>query len=380
MISFSAKRFVLLDLAGRAIDVVPSSSARPVCQCFKVVVSSDLLTVSATDVDQSLVVSSPMVTYSGDAASFLVPARRLLELLREAPEGDITVDVDGKVATVRAGAGSWTLRLRDEEFPALPDLTTAKWHEYDRGALLSALKIVRHAVSRESRAALSCVSIVQAGDGSAKVSAYDGARFQQVQLAKFPLSMQIPAAGSPAAVDELVKVLSANPDIETAEVAEDKTKLLFRAGSLVFATGKHLARAADAEQSLLVPALAGNQLMTADREALRAAIRRVRVNADPDTSAIGMQLDASTVRVIAKDKAQNSAQEDVPATWEGAAGRLLVLNHRHLDDALAAHPGESAVFRLGPDMGKKRSLVLLRDDATGVSAVLPQGHPKTLGL
>jgi DNA polymerase III sliding clamp (beta) subunit (PCNA family) len=193
--------------------------------------------------------------------------------------------------------------------------------------------------------------------------------------------MQIPAAGTPSAVDEVIRLLSGNADLEQAEVAVTGKKLLFRAGSVVFATGPHLARTADAEAELLVPALASaNQGLTVQRDALLAAIRRVRVSADAETSAIGLRLGSSEVIVLARDKSGNSAQEAVDATWEGKDGRLVVLNHRYLSEALGAHPGAQCEFRLGPDAGRKRSLVLLRDKDAGADAVLMQGHPKSLGL
>ena len=379
---FSAKRFVLLDLATKVAPVVPFNSPRVVLQCFRISVAPASLTFAGTDTDQAIVAATSMVTAEGEC-TFLVPAHKLTEVLKEAPEGDVTVTVDGSnTAVVRAGSSEWVLVTKDGlgEYPPLPDSASVTWHAVQREPLLAALKGTRHAVSRD-RPALSCITMSRLSDGTAKVTAYDGARLEQVVLPAFPFSVQIPSAGSPAAVDELIRLLGGNNDLESVQVAEDGNKLLLRAGSVTFATGKHLARAVDAEAELLVPALASaTQVLSVQRDALLGAIRRVRVSSDQETSAIGLRLHPSTLHVLARDKAGNHASEDVEATWAGKEGRVVVLNHRYLSEALAVHPASLCEFRLGPDKSKSRTPVLLRDEASGVTAVLLQGHPKSLGV
>lgn len=379
---FTAKQPVLERLAVDVVPVVPVNSPRAVLQCFQVSVAPHSLTFAGTDTDQAIVATTPLVD-TEEAWSFLIPARKLAAVLKEAPNTDVTVSTEGATATVSAGSSEWALGLKTSlgEFPALPDAEAVKWEETERAPFLAALRAVRHAVSRDVRPALACVAIVRSADGTARFNAYDGARFQQAVLESFPQSMWVPAAGSPSAVDELVRLLSGS-DAKVVEVASTDKKLLFRAGSVMFATGPHMARTADAEQELLVPALASaKQEFTVQRQSLIDAVRRVRVSADSETSAIGLRLNGTYARVLARDKSGNHAHEDVDGTWDGKEGRLVVLNHKYLTDALEAHPAPECKLRLSTsDSARKRSLVLLRDEAATVSAVLTQGHPKSLGL
>jgi hypothetical protein len=51
---------------------------------------------------------------------------------------------------------------------------------------------------------------------------------------------------------------------------------------------------------------------------------------------------------------------------------MVAVNHQFLTDMLAAHPAVSCRFWLGPETGKKRSVLLLRDDETGTTGIIYQ--------
>ena len=127
-----------------------------------------------------MLASTPAVT--ADATQTLVlPARKLLAILKEAPDGDIIMDVDGEFATVRAGTASWSLQLDDgSSYPPLPDPAQVEMHPVGREAFLGALRAVRHAVGRDSsRPALSRWTSLSPGSAAAaaRVTACDGIRF-----------------------------------------------------------------------------------------------------------------------------------------------------------------------------------------------------------
>ncbi len=368
--SFTAKRLILAALVGKAISVVPAGDVTPVLKHFLVQVAPGRLQLAATDLELSVLASTPAVT--ADVTQTLVlPARKLLAILKEAPDGDITVSVAGEFATVRAGTASWSLKLDDgSSYPPLPDPAQVEMHPVNREAFLGALKTVRHAVGRDSsRPALMQVDI-SAGESvrgnGAMVTACDSVRFARVTLNGFPLSMAIPSG----ALDSLVKTLEGS-ELDEVHAGETGRHLVFRIGSTVFLASRMLAAFPDVEKLLLRPALENRLLLTADKAELGSAIRRVRINADPETSAIGLQLSQGTLTAIARDKYGNRAQESIAAGWDGP-DRLVVVNHQFLSDMIAAHPSGSCRFWLGPEAGKKRSVLLLRDDETGTTGIIYQ--------
>jgi hypothetical protein len=97
----------------------------------------------------------------------------------------------------------------------------------------------------------------------------------------------------------------------------------------------------------------------------------VRINADQATNAIGLQLADGQLTIFGHDDRGNRAEQTIGATWEHG-DRTLVVNHLFLAEMLNVHPSGECVFRLGKDAGRKRSLVLLKDDETGVIGIINQ--------
>jgi DNA polymerase III sliding clamp (beta) subunit (PCNA family) len=198
------------------------------------------------------------------------------------------------------------------------------------------------------------------------VTACDGTRFARTVLPGFPLAMQVPSG----ALDSLVKMLEST-ELDEVHAGETGSQLVFRAGGSVFLAAKMLAKFPDVEKLLLRPALENKLLLTADKADLAGAVRRVRINADEETSAIGLRLARGSLAVIARDKYGNRAEETIAAGWEHGE-RLAVVNHKFLTDMLDAHPAEQCRVWLGPEAGKKRSVLMLRDEESGTTGIIYQ--------
>jgi DNA polymerase-3 subunit beta len=382
-VKFTVQRFALSHVANAAAAVVPARAVRPVLANFLVSVAPGMLRVTATDLDLAVVASTGAVA-AKEEATFLLPAARLVAILKEASEGDLTVQVDSSRAKVTSAGSQWDLTLHSDllpEYPETPDPDKLTFADVNKAELLTAIKSVRHAVGRDvGRLALAGVSIVRNGDGTAKVTGCDSARFQQAHLSSFPFTASIPAIGSPSAMDELIRVLTLYPDVETAQAAQDgEDTLVFKVGSICFSTGRLVARPMDVETLLLAPAMDNKQELTVSRDDLKGVIRRVQIAADPESHAIGLRLSPGTLTVFARDKFRNEATESLPVEYDGQA-RTLVVHYGFLNDMLDAHPSPACKFRLGSDTARKKSMVLLRDDKTQLTGVIQQLHPKSLGL
>lgn len=371
--SFTAKRLVLSALADKAVSVVSNRDVMPVLKYFLVHVAPGSLRMAATDLELAVLASTPAVSTEA-TETVVLPARTLLAILKEAASDDITVEVGGEIATVRAGSASWDLQLADcTEYPPLPDPAEVEMHPVGREAFLGALKAVRHAVGADSgRPPLQQVAIVvPEGGGPATVTACDGTRLARTPLAGFPLSMQVPAG----ALESLVKTLEGS-ELDQIQVGQTTPEhgighLVFRVSGTVFLASKLTAKFPDVEKLLLRPALENRLLLEVDKGELAAAVRRVRITADLNTSAIGLRMSPGTLTVLSRDTAGNRAEEPVSAAWEGPE-RLVVVNHQFLSAMLASHPALTCRFWLGPEAGKKRSVLLLRDEESGMVGVIYQ--------
>jgi DNA polymerase III sliding clamp (beta) subunit (PCNA family) len=345
------------------------------------------LSLAATDMERTVIASAeavvchPAPEENGYFQVFL-PARRVLNILHEAPQGDITVWVKKDHATVSADGTSWRLSLPvDEGYPVLTDTGAMTFTPYSREQLLEALKAVRHAVCKDAgRPNLTQVAITAETEDENPirvVTASDGSRMARVRLDGFPAPLCIPST----VLDDLLRLLAASPveNIGVGQTEGAQGAVVFTAGHVILAARKRMAAFPDIDRLLLAPALGNKDQLNVDKDQLLTAIRRVRINADSETSAIALRLypaepgGSSRVTVVSRDKGGNSAEEVITAAWAGGE-RLLVVNHQFLTEMVQAHPSPSCVFRLGKDSGKKRSMVMLNGEGSvQIIAQMPPG-------
>lgn len=361
-IVFTMKKFVLQLLLEKASSVVPTRDVMPVLKNFQFEVTDGRLRVVATDLELSVVATTEMVeVHAGGVAVF--PARKMLDILREAEDSTVTITVQGTKASVAIGRTTWNLKLQGgADYPPMPEFTEAVFATVDRAAFATALKVVRYAACKDANRASLMMIDVRGG----RMTACDGARFQQATIGAFPFEFRIPIG----AVDDLLKLL-ASTDLIEISIGESVNHLIFTVGADVFVANKLLAQFPDMEALLLRPALENKHSFTVERDELLHAIKRVRINADGETSAIGLHLAPSNLTVIAKDKYGNDAAETIDAGWPGGE-RVLVVNHAYLSEMVNASDAKAATFYLGDDTKTRKAPIMLKDDDAGTVGVTQQ--------
>lgn len=367
-LAFRTKKFAVQALLDKAAGVVPSKDSVPVLKNFHVEAADGKLRIAATDLELSVIASTAMVTVDRPGRA-LLPAGRLIQIVREAEDGELHLDVSDRVGVVQVGRTKWTLTLQDEaEYPELPDIGSTEMQLVDREKFLNALKSVRYAASSDTVRANLMIVDVRKG----QMRASDGTRFQQASIGDFPMDVQIPIA----ATDDLVKSLQST-DTPTIALGEDENHLIFRIGGDHFIARKLTVEFPDMEEQLLKPVLSNDQELQVSRNELIQAIKQVRITADQETSAVTLSLKASEADgsakmvVASRDKYDSQAETELDVSWSGA-DRTVALNHQHLLAMLAMTRAKSCSFFLGPDKKKKPSPILLRDVEAGTLGVLSQ--------
>jgi DNA polymerase-3 subunit beta len=199
-----------------------------------------------------------------------------------------------------------------------------------------------------------------------KMRAADGTRYQQADMGSFPVDIQIPIG----AVDDLMKLLRST-DQNTIGVGETDSALVFQINNDLFIAQKLNAAFPDVDELLLKPALGNDQELHVDRDELIAAIKRVRVTADAETSAIILELKSGVMSVKSRDKFGNYAEETLDVAWN-SPDRDVAVNHAYLTDMLQMTDAKSCRFFLGVDSKTRKSPLMLKDDEAGQIGILNQ--------
>jgi len=360
VLGFTIKKFVLQALLEKAITVVPTRDVMPVLKCFQFQVDAQRLRVVASDLEMSLIAGTPLVSVRAPGTA-VFPAKKLLEVVKSAEDADVEINVKNTTARIRIGRASWTLQLPGGyDYPAMPAITEAEFTTISRKLFAEALVAVRYAASRDpSRANLNIIDIAEG-----KLTACDGSRIQQIRIANFGQHLRIPIS----AVDDLLRLLRIS-ELETIDVGQSDDKLIFRFGSDVFIVSKFFAQFPDMEAQMLRPAMENRHALDVDKSELLDALRRVRINADPESSAIKLEI-GDDLTISAKDKFGNQASESLPCTWTGPT-RTVMVNHKYLTDMINTYGDGTCSFRFGDDTKTRRTPIMLRS-ANGSVGVVQQ--------
>lgn len=358
--SFECKRFILLALLEKARTVLPSRDLVPVLKNFQVE-AGERLRVVATDMDLSVISHTPMVNVKVPGIAVL-PGKQLLEIVKSAPDTDIIITVNEGKVHIQADRTQWEIPvMTGDDYPIMPDPSDAEMTEIDREDFLDAINQVKRAIPTDTVRPQLMMICVREG----KMCASDGSRMQQVEI-DIP-DMEIPSG----AVEDLNKLL-AQSEQEVVAVGMTENHLVFRTSGDTFIASRVNQEFPDIQDQLLRPAeIKNDEDLHIDREELMKAIRRVRVAADIETSAIILEISKGQCVVRARDKFGAWSEETLDAGYEGEK-RELALNHVYLTDMLNMTDAKSCHFFLGSDTRTKRQPILLKDPEAGLTGLLTQ--------
>lgn len=353
-LSFTARAEVLVDLFSSVSDVAASKEILPntshaLVEAFD---SRNAVEVSATDGERSITVeSAALVKLSGSA---LLPAKRMLDILRLARDA-VRVDVIGTTATIRSGRAVWTVQTPPEGsyLPVFPEMEEFSRVEVRRQELLKALTQVLPAVSHTTARQ----ALMQAEVAKGYILACDGVRAHKVFIPTLDKSFKatFPIRFIETAIKEIREDISDSVTLWSNDSAVGlgirKTRLYSQRLNFEFPAVNHL---------VLGPALQNEEKLIVNRHDLESAIKRVRVNADPEYAALFLNVRESgtgwNLIVQARDRNGNASQEIIECEYVGPNNsKDLVVNHRFFLEFLACTAGGEIELRLGESTKTKKA-------------------------
>lgn len=357
LVLFMTKKFAFQALLEKAATVVPSRDIQPMLRNFLVEAEQGQLRVTATDLELSVVAVNELVVVEKPGTCVL-PAKQMLSIVHEAEDGNITVEVEKGEAKITVGRASWNLRVADSgEYPPLPAESEIEFCMVDRPRFVATLSAVQYAASRDAlKPGYMMIDV-----NKEKMRAADGIRFQQMNAPGVP-DMQIPIG----AVGDLLKLLRAT-EVPKIAIGQDEYQIVFKVGVDMFMAARMTATFPNVDEVLLAPVQLNDQELTCVRSELVSAIRRTRITADEETSAVVLAISQDGVQVSAADKYGSSSVESVDCEWK-RADRKASFNCNHLLEMLEHVESKNVTLKFGKDTATHPSAVCIEgpDGARGV--------------
>lgn len=368
-LSFTAPVAALSEMFSRAASVSPSKEVIPGTTHALIEVEQSgsrqaaHTRLTATDGDQTVTVVMDQITVHMEGSA-LLPAKRVHDILKQAPTSTARLEVVGSALTIRSGRAMWTVQVPvGDSLPGRLDVSGIEMRPVSGKELAQALTNSRMAVSATNAR----ISLTQVQIRNGAVTACDGGRLHRLTVDG--LSHEINVTVPAKSVDEIIKALRATDD-GYVTLGYDDTHVVVEIGRDVIVAQRLLIDFPDVEPLILGPTFDNELHLTVDRAELLATVKRIRVNSDPDSAAITLNIvpgkeDAIGLTwvliVQARDRTGNAAKEALTCTWTGLKSRAVTVNHRYITDLLSILTADEATFHLGPDAKTVKSPLLVQD-------------------
>lgn len=290
---------------------VPTKTTLPVLSNILVEATADGLRLSGTDLD--IAVSTTVPASVEQEGGITLPARKLVEIVRELPSAGIKVSASGEQrVSIECGKAKFKLLgLPREEFPAFPSVS------FDGGWQVKAQelhKLISHvafaASTEESRPILNGV-LWELKPERMRMVATNGHR-----LAK----MDVPVTGGSTTADLIVppkaleQIRRLFPGDEDLQIARSDNHLGFRTVTTQVFT--RLIEGPYPNYEQVIPR-ENDKAATVDRSTLTSALRRMSIVASDQTHRIRLAFTSGACKLSVQTPDLGEAQEEIAVTYDG---------------------------------------------------------------
>ena len=305
------------------------------------IVAEDRVELRATDMEIGLRVALEATVERTGVV--VLPARLLLDVVRQLPAGDISLELRPAEQDVEvvAGPARFHIRtLRAEDFPPLPEPGGDQVVSMPAAAFVETVARVARSASRdETRPILTGILVSASGD-ELRMVATDSYRLS-VKETKLdaPLETAFEANVPARALEELGRVV--RDDVDTISIGVRTNQVVFDVGGVIVSS--RLIDGQFPNYRQLLPETFEHEL-TVDRAELAEVVRRISLMAQKNAP-LRLSFDDGELRVSAQTPDVGEASEPMPIPFAGEAFEIG-FNPEFLVAGLESAASEQVVLKL----------------------------------
>jgi DNA polymerase-3 subunit beta len=290
---------------------VPTKTTLPVLSNILLEATADGVRLSGTDLDIAV---STMVPAEVDAeGAVTIPAKKLVEIVRELPSAAIRMTAAGE-QRVQLECGRSRFKLLGiprEEFPNFPPVNFDDSWTVTSSDLQKLINHVSFASStEESRPILNGVLWEVKGD-MMRMVATNGHRLAKMDVPVSSGSASAELIVPPKALEQVRRLFGPSDEIE---VAKSDNHLGFRTGSTLVFT--RLIEGPYPNYEQVIPR-ENDRSCTVEKDGLASALRRVGVVASDQTHRVRLQFSGGALQLSVSTPDLGEAQDEMAVTYDG---------------------------------------------------------------
>ncbi len=343
---FSVKKFDLLEELLLTQGVVERKTTIPILSNLLFEAKGNRLTITATDLELSIRTSCEAKIKKEGSGT--IPAKKLLELVRLLPDGEIKFKLlENHWIQITSDRKNYKLvGMSKENFPALPNFPHALV-KIPAKLLANVIAKTTFAISlEESRYTLNGALLVLK-PGSLTMVATDGHRLAMAELDyKFEgFSTETRVLVPKKAMTEVQRLAAEAGDEDLVDFAQDESHLFFQFGGRLLTSRQLTGQFPNFEAVLPRDA---NKTIVLERAELQDALRRVSQLSDQRSHAVKFMFAKEGVEISASSPEYGEAKEVIEKEFNGDT-IAIGFNAQYLLDFLAAAADGPISFELKDD-------------------------------
>lgn len=324
---FSVSSGDLVQGLSAVVGAVPTKATMPILETVLFEIEDGKLKLCATDLEVSIVEHVAVDIQSEGAVA--VPARRLLDTLRQLPDIPVMFEVDDK-GNVKFKTDKGNYKLAGEkaaDFPAIPSLDGGQVIKTTTESLLRAIHKTSFAVSNDDLRPAMMGVFFQIGAEESKIVATDGHRL--VRLIKRDLVAQSPA--SFIVPQKALNLVTKALDGSDCDLTISAEHVRFRSGNTMVIT--RLINETYPNYESVIPR-ENDKEMKVNRDQMLATVRRVSIFSSSTTRQIRLQMKPDELVIAAEDIDLSSEAKESIACEYSDPEMEIGFNARYLSDVL----------------------------------------------
>ena len=296
--------------------VIGSKNTLPILDDFLFHLEENQLKITSSDLDVTMTVSlvPDMVDGTGDVT---IPARLLLEIMKNFPDVPITVSVDNNTLAVELIAGEGRYKLaghKSDEFPQLPVMTETSVWEIPADVLARGFEKTVFATGMDEIRPIMSGVLMEMTDSCLTFVATDAHKLVRYRRMDVKSDVVASFIMPKKPINQLKNILATLAD-EPVRIEFNKTN-----ASFVFGDYQLICRLIEGRYpnyEAVIPKQNPNQL-TIDRQSVLAAIRRVAVFSSKATHQVRFRITGQEIMLTAEDiDFYNEAKERLTCSYSG---------------------------------------------------------------
>lgn len=292
---------------------VPAKTTLPILSNILLEATKDGIRLSGTDLD--IAVSTTVSASVDQEGAITLPARKLVEIVRELPSAAIRLTASGEQrVTIECGRSKFRLLgLPREEFPAFP---TVKFDGSWRTSSKDLQKLIAHvafaASTEESRPILNGV-LWELRPERMRMVATNGHRLARMDVPTPPSgnTAQADLIVPPKALEQIRRLFRSDEEVE---IAKSENHLGFRSATTQIFT--RLIEGPYPNYEQVIPR-ENDKSATADKAAFASALRRMSIVASDQTHRIRMAFANGSCKLSVQTPDLGEAQEEITVSYDG---------------------------------------------------------------